>query len=72
MTTIKKLGRDFKLRRTDEGITQEALSKRSGVSTLTIQKIERGDGNVTIKTIEKLSNALDSLITINIKSRNDG
>jgi len=72
MTTIEKIGKEFKRRRTDEGITQAALSKKSGVSTLTIQKIEKGSGNITITTMEKLSYALDALVVINIRNRNDG
>jgi len=72
MKSLEKLGRDFKMRRTDEGITQRELSNISNVSILTIQKIENGKGNVTLGTLSKISKALDSLIEVNIKQQDNG
>lgn len=66
MINVKGLGKDFKLRRTALDLTQKKLSDISGVSTATISKIERGDSNVSLDTLEKVSDAMESLVLLQL------
>lgn len=66
MINVKRLGKDFKLRRTALDLTQKKLSDMSGVSTATISKIERGDSNVSLDTLEKVSDAMESFVLLNL------
>jgi len=66
-----KFGKALKKRRTDEDLTQAELARKAGVSTLTVQSIENGKGNPRISTLDMISYALDALIDLNIKSRNN-
>lgn len=51
---------EIRNRRTQlQGVTQDELSQRSGVSRATIANIERGRQAVTIGTLYKLSRGLD-------------
>ena len=53
-------------------ISQLELSERSGIERAQISKIEKGKINVTLETIEKLSNAFNMEISklLNISSDN--
>jgi len=66
-----KFGKALKQRRTDEELTQAELAKKAGVSTVTVQLIEKGKGNPRISTLDMISYALDALVDLNIKSRNN-
>jgi XRE family transcriptional regulator, regulator of sulfur utilization len=53
---------DFSVIRTlrmKRGFTAEQLAKKAGLTRATIAKIEGGDGNPTIETIESLSNVFN-------------
>ena len=53
------VGMNLKNIRVASGLSQIELSKISGVERAQLSKIEKGDQNVTIDTIEKLSSALN-------------
>ena len=55
-----RLGKEIKKRRIDIGISREELSKRSGYSLSFIGYIERGERNLSIKTLLEISKALDN------------
>lgn len=55
-----KIGDRLKEKRIEKGYTQEDLSKKSGISRVTISKLENGTQNVTTNTtLILLSRALD-------------
>ena len=48
----------IKLRRIQQGLTQQELSERSGVSQQLISKIENGKAQPSLRTITKLAEVL--------------
>ena len=61
-------GYSVKLRmlRRERGLTQEELSFMSGVSMLTISKIENGTFNGNISILDKLARVLNRQLEINL------
>jgi len=59
------LSSEIKRLRSEAGLSQADLAELSGVRQATISDVERGDGNVTLNTIDALSKALKA--TPNIK-----
>src|SRR3989338_9606528 len=53
------LGKRIQSIREKKGLTQEQMEERTGVNTKYISAVERGQKNVTIKTLEKLAAGLD-------------
>lgn len=49
-------------------VTQEMLSELSGVGLRTLKQFESGKGNPTLKTLEKLADALGLEVTLKVKS----
>ena len=58
----------IKQRRATFDITQEDLAKLSGVGLRTIKKIESGQGNPTLATIQKLGNVLGMELVFQVKN----
>ncbi len=54
-------------RRTHLGISQLDLSEMAGISLATIKDIERGKGNPSLKTIDKILEVLGLEIIFEIK-----
>lgn len=59
MDILASLGKRIQFVREKEGLTQEQLEDKTGVNTKYISAIERGQKNVTIKTLEKIANGLN-------------
>lgn len=59
MNILASLGKRIQFVREKEGLTQEQLEDKTGVNTKYISAIERGQKNVTIKTLEKIANGLN-------------
>lgn len=59
-----KLGAQIAAVRKSQGLTQPALSERSGIQQAEISRIERGVGNPTAGTLLRLANALDQHVTL--------
>lgn len=53
------LGLQFHDARVAQGLTQRQLSERSGVRQADISRIERGAGNPTESTLQRLASALE-------------
>ena len=53
--------------RTELGITQQELSKRSGIRQSNISRIERGTCSPTIETLSELAYAMGKKLEIKIK-----
>lgn len=58
ITDKMDLADTMKMRRKTLGISQQDLSEMSGVSLATIKDIERGQGNPSIATIQKILDIL--------------
>lgn len=66
---LHEIGLKIKSLRKDKGFTQERLSKLSGISRVTLGKLERGEvSSVSIKTLDIIVNALN--YEIDMKSKN--
>ena len=64
---LNNLGQTIKTRRKELEITQTVLAELAEVSKNTIYKLERGEGNPSIKTLHKLLEILGLEIKINVK-----
>ena len=56
--TIKTFGDNLKKLRTDAGLTQETLAKRSGMTKQSISRYEKSDREPNIRTAKKIADAL--------------
>jgi DNA-binding XRE family transcriptional regulator len=66
---VKQIGQTIKIRRKELGITQPHLAELAQVSTNTLYKLERGQGNPSLEVLNKLAIVLGmevKLIVINI------
>ena len=59
MDILVSLGKRIQAVRERAGLTQEQLEEKTEVNTKYISAIERGQKNVTIKTLEKIAKGLD-------------
>jgi transcriptional regulator with XRE-family HTH domain len=59
----------FKARRESLNVTQESLAQLSGVGLRTVKQFERGKGNPTLQTLQKLGDALGLDVTVVVKSK---
>lgn len=55
--------------RKETGLTQKELAKRSGVTQSDISKFENGNGNITLKTLNKLAEGLGMTLKIEFLPR---
>jgi len=53
--------------RSDEGITQVELAKRSGIDQADISRIERGISNPSLNTLERLATAMNKSLNIDFR-----
>lgn len=58
-----ELGIRIRLRRTEQGISQEALGARLGVSFQQVQKYEKGVNRVSAARLQEIATALDVPVT---------
>jgi len=63
----KQLGEIIKSRRKELGITQPHLAELAQVSTNTLYKIEKGQGNPSLNVLSKLTEILGMELTIEVK-----
>jgi transcriptional regulator with XRE-family HTH domain len=54
----RRLAANLKRLRLEEGISQEELASSAGLVSRHVQKLEAGDVNATLKTLNALANAL--------------
>ena len=59
MSIIDRFSRKFKEIRIKKKLTQEDISFKSGLSVYYVSKVERGQANPSLKTIEKIAQALN-------------
>ena len=53
--------------RKETGITQTELSKRTGIAQTDISKLERGNGNPSLKTLKRLAEGLGMTLELKFK-----
>lgn len=58
MSSIQKFGQNLKKIRESKDLTQEELASKAGLSANYYAKIERGEINITFKTLQKIVVAL--------------
>ena len=65
--TLIKLGSAIRQARIDRGIAQEKLALIAEVDRSYVGRVERGDNNIAILTLEKLAHAMEMTITELVK-----
>ncbi|TAN46140.1 MAG: XRE family transcriptional regulator [Nitrospirae bacterium] len=58
MSLMVQLGKRIQKIRESRGLTQEQLEEKTDVNAKYISAVERGQQNVTVKTLEKIANGL--------------
>jgi transcriptional regulator with XRE-family HTH domain len=56
----KKLGERIRARRLALGLTQDALAERAGIVSVHLSRIEHGEHDVGVTTIQKIAAALET------------
>lgn len=57
---LKRIGLNIASIRQSQGLSQRRLSSMIGLDRVTLNKIESGCGNPTIKTLERIAEGLDT------------
>jgi len=65
---VKELGETIRNRRKELNITQPHLAELAQVSTNTLYKLERGQGNPSLEVLNKLAEVLGMELTMKVKS----
>ncbi|MFM9950979.1 MAG: helix-turn-helix domain-containing protein [Saprospiraceae bacterium] len=66
--SIKQLGETIKNRRKELSITQPHLAELAKVSTNTLYKLERGQGNPSFEVLNKLAEVLGMELALEVKN----
>jgi y4mF family transcriptional regulator len=66
---VKELGETIRNRRKELGITQPHLAELAKVSTNTLYKLERGQGNPSLDVLTKLAEVLGMELTLEVKKK---
>jgi y4mF family transcriptional regulator len=61
------VGKAIRDRRKELGITQPHLAEVAGVSTNTLYKLEKGQGNPTLDVLNKLAEVLGMELKVDVK-----
>lgn len=64
---VSDIGLKIKERRDTLGITQPDLAEMAGISVNTLYKIETGQGNPTVKVLNKIFEILGMECTLTVK-----
>jgi transcriptional regulator with XRE-family HTH domain len=64
---IKELGKVIKNRRKQLRITQPHLAELANISTNTLYKLERGQGNPSLNVLNKLAEVLGMELSLEVK-----
>ncbi|MEY3984248.1 MAG: hypothetical protein RL160_1807 [Bacteroidota bacterium] len=64
---VNDLGAGIRRRRKELQITQPHLAELAGVSTNTLYKLERGQGNPTLEVLGKLTEVLGLELRLHVK-----
>ncbi len=64
---VDDIGKSLKKRRKELGITQPHLAELADVSTNTLYKLERGQGNPSLDVLNKLAEILGMELKLEVK-----
>jgi y4mF family transcriptional regulator len=64
---VSVLGQSIKNRRKELRITQPHLAELANISTNTIYKLERGQGNPSLEVLNKLAEVLGMELSLTVK-----
>ncbi len=62
-----RLIRDIALLRNERNLSQMQLAQLLGTKQPAISRLEKGDGNITISTLNRIANALNADLEISLK-----
>jgi transcriptional regulator with XRE-family HTH domain len=65
---VKTIGEKIKKRRKELRITQPHLAELANVSTNTLYKLERGQGNPSLEVLNKLAEVLGMELILEVKN----
>lgn len=65
----RQIGEAVKNRRKELGITQPHLAELAQISTNTLYKLERGQGNPSLDVLTKLAEVLGMELTLEVKTK---
>ena len=65
---VNRLGETIRDRRNELGITQPHLAELANISTNTLYMLERGQGNPSLKVLDKLAEVLGMEIILQVKT----
>jgi transcriptional regulator with XRE-family HTH domain len=63
----KKIGKSIKARRKALRVTQQQLAQLANVSVNTLYKIERGQANPTLETLDGIADVLGMEVCLKVK-----
>ncbi|MHC4183730.1 MAG: helix-turn-helix domain-containing protein [Planctomycetota bacterium] len=69
---LRQIGSNIRLMREKKGLSQEALALKAGLDRTYVGGVDRGERNITILTLKRLADALETQVTrffLNIESR---
>ena len=67
--SVKAVGETIRKRRKELRITQPHLAELANISTNTLYKLERGQGNPTLNVLNKLAEVLGMELTLEVKRK---
>lgn len=67
MKTIEHIGKIIQQRRDHMSITQEQLAEMADIGIITLYKIETGQANPTLQSLQKITDVLGLEITLQVK-----
>lgn len=66
---VRHFGQTIKNRRKELNITQPHLAELAQISTNTLYKLERGQGNPSLDVLNKLAEVLGMELTLEVKGK---
>jgi transcriptional regulator with XRE-family HTH domain len=66
---VKSFGESVKTRRRELGITQPHLAELAEISANTLYKLEKGQGNPSLKVLAKLAEVLGMELIFQVKKK---
>ncbi len=67
MKAIEHIGKFIQQRRDHMSITQEELAEMADIGIITLYKIETGQANPTLQSLQKITDVLGLEITLQVK-----
>jgi len=67
MKAIELIGKIIQQRRDHMSITQEQLAEMANIGIITLYKIETGQANPTLQSLQKITDVLGLEITLQVK-----